>query len=148
MDTFLPHQQTEAAATNLIFNPLRIERTCARILVTHRGLVLADSTKTRTLCEVSNPGVICVPRKDVTIARLSRSTTTAICPYKGLALYYSLFDGKSYVQDIAWSYEKPKRPALRISGYLAFDTLRTSLFILPRTRSALKNRAKQGSRVK
>jgi len=57
-----------------------------------------------------------LPREDV-LATLAPSDTTASCPYKGRASYWSL-EG---VEDAAWSYEQPLEAMLKAPGHVCFD---------------------------
>ena len=57
-----------------------------------------------------------LPREDVS-AELRPSDTTATCPYKGRASYWSL-DG---IEDVAWSYEEPLESMLAARDHVCFD---------------------------
>jgi uncharacterized protein (DUF427 family) len=52
----------------------------------------------------SHRWVYYIPRKDVRMDRLVRTTHRTYCPFKGHAAYYSLRDGP---ENVAWRYEQP-----------------------------------------
>jgi len=60
------------------------------------------------------------PIESVKAEYLESTDTHTICPWKGLASYYTLnVDGKKN-QDAAWSYPQPKEAANHITNYVAF----------------------------
>lgn len=52
---------------------------------------------------------------------MSRSATTTVCPYKGVASYRS-FDGAGGTthEDVAWSYPDPLPDAAPVAGHWSF----------------------------
>ena len=87
------------------------------VKVRHRGEVIAASVEAIKLEESGHAPVYYLPRKDVRMDRLTRSTHETYCPFKGSASYYSL---KSGPQDVAWSYEHPYDEMRAIRELLAF----------------------------
>ncbi|UFH56032.1 DUF427 domain-containing protein [Spirosoma sp. KNUC1025] len=60
------------------------------------------------------------PKESVNADYLSDSSTHTVCPWKGLASYYSLsVDGKTNA-DAAWYYPEPKSAASQIKDRVAF----------------------------
>lgn len=98
-------------------HPIAITRNLARVVVTAGGQVIADTGNALTLREAAYPAVQYVPRDDVDMARLQRSSHTSYCPYKGDCAYYSLVDGP---ENIVWTYETPYEAVADIKNYLAF----------------------------
>jgi uncharacterized protein (DUF427 family) len=88
-----------------------------RVQVKLNGDVIADSRDAVELKEGDYPIVYYVPRKDVKMDRLVRSSHQTYCPFKGTASYYSLKDGP---QDAVWSYEEPYDEMGAIKDRLAF----------------------------
>jgi predicted 3-demethylubiquinone-9 3-methyltransferase (glyoxalase superfamily) len=88
-----------------------------RVRVTWRGEVIADSRDALAMKEGDYPVVHYLPRKDVRMDRLERSSHTTHCPFKGDASYFSLKGGP---QNAVWSYEQPYEEAGAIREYLAF----------------------------
>ncbi|WP_027794247.1 DUF427 domain-containing protein [Paraburkholderia acidipaludis] len=91
-----------------------------RVRVIHGGITIADTLAALTLSETGYPDVPYIPRADVNMARLERSSRTSHCPYKGEASYFHLRTEDGRVEDVAWSYEAPLEGADSIKGYLAF----------------------------
>jgi uncharacterized protein (DUF427 family) len=92
--------------------------------VIHRGVTVADSRDALTLSETGLANVVYLPRADVNMARLERSTHTSHCPYKGDAFYFHLRTEDGLVENAVWTYETPFDSVRRIKGYLAFYTSR------------------------
>lgn len=89
--------------------------------------VLAESSRALELLEGSRAGVIYLPRADVAMALLERSTRHSTCPLKGEASYYSITTPAGTMSDVVWSYETPIPACEAIAGYLAFYTDRVTL---------------------
>lgn len=85
------------------------------------GRVIADTTRALTLYEASYPGVRYIPREDVDMTVMGRTTHKTQCPYKGEAAYFTIKTSERGSENAVWSYEKPKPVAAEIAGYLAFD---------------------------
>ena len=88
-----------------------------RVQVKSNGDVIADSRDAVELKEGDYPAVYYVPRKDVRMDRLVRSSHQTYCPFKGTASYYSLKNGP---KDAVWSYEEPYDEMGVIKEWLAF----------------------------
>lgn len=88
-----------------------------RVRVTVAGEVIADTRDAVALEEGAYPVVFYIPRKDVRMERLARSSHRTRCPWKGEASYFSLVDGPA---NVAWSYEQPLAAARAIRDLLAF----------------------------
>ena len=63
------------------------------------------------------PIVYYIPRKDVRMDRLVRSSHRTHCPFKGDASYFSVVGGP---ENAVWSYEAPYDEVLAIKERLAF----------------------------
>ncbi|HYX90748.1 MAG TPA: DUF427 domain-containing protein [Myxococcaceae bacterium] len=88
-----------------------------RVRVTFQGEVIADSRDAIRLEEGDYPPVFYLPRKDVKMERLVRTSYETYCPYKGHASYFSLKDGP---ENAVWSYENPYDEMIAIRELLAF----------------------------
>jgi uncharacterized protein (DUF427 family) len=89
----------------------------ARVKVTLKGDVIADSRDAIQLNEADYPIVYYIPRKDVKMERLRRTSHHTYCPFKGHASYYSFVNGP---ENAVWSYEEPYDELLVIKEHLAF----------------------------
>jgi uncharacterized protein (DUF427 family) len=88
-----------------------------RVRVTFRGEVIADSREAILLEESKYPPVYYLPRNDVKMDRLVRSSHRTHCPFKGDASYFSFKDGP---ENAIWSYEQPYDGVVAIRELLAF----------------------------
>jgi uncharacterized protein (DUF427 family) len=99
------------------------QRSAAHVRVTYKGEVIADTRDAVELHEsmssksVLAPVVYYIPRKDVKMDRLARTSHTTHCPFKGDASYFSLTGGP---ENAVWSYEAPYDELLAIKERLAF----------------------------
>ena len=87
------------------------------VRVTFKGELIAESRDALAMNEGSYPAVYYVPRKDVKMERLARSSHTTHCPFKGDASYFSLVGGP---ENSVWSYESPYDEMTSIKERLAF----------------------------
>jgi uncharacterized protein (DUF427 family) len=101
-------------------HPISIAPARERITVTVSGSRIADTRAALTLREAAYPPVNYVPRKDVDMARLQRTTHQTYCPYKGECVYYSIPEGGQRSINAVWSYEAPYAAVSEIREYLAF----------------------------
>jgi uncharacterized protein (DUF427 family) len=88
-----------------------------RVQVRAGGEVIADSRDALVMKEGDYPPVYYLPRADVAMDRLVRSSHTTYCPFKGAASYFSLRDGP---ENAVWSYEAPYDEMSAIRERLAF----------------------------
>lgn len=101
-------------------HPITIEPNPARVVVTVAGRVIADTRSALTLREARYPAVQYVPRTDVDLSLLSRTSHATYCPYKGDAAYYSVPVGGERCVDAVWTYEAPYDAVAAIRDHLAF----------------------------
>lgn len=85
-----------------------------------KGAIIGETSRAVELIEGSRAPVIYIPREDMAMAFLDRSTRETTCPHKGTASYYSVVTPEGRLTDVVWSYEDPKPGAEGIKGYLAF----------------------------
>jgi uncharacterized protein (DUF427 family) len=88
-----------------------------RVRVIFHGEAIADTRNAVELKEASYPVVYYIPRKDVKMDRLARTSHSTHCPFKGDASYFSLKDGP---ENAVWSYEQPFDEMAAIKDYVAF----------------------------
>ena len=100
--------------------PIDIVANSSRIRVRFAGRVIADSTRTLTLHEISHAPVHYIPRDDVDMGLLTRTEHKSHCPYKGDASYFSISAGERTAENAVWTYEHPFPQVAPIAGYLAF----------------------------
>jgi uncharacterized protein (DUF427 family) len=95
-----------------------------RVRVTYQGEVIADTREALELHESMGKGkktvapvVYYLPREDVRMDRLVRSSHRTYCPFKGEASYFSVAGG---AENAVWSYESPFDEMLALQDRLAF----------------------------
>jgi len=93
-----------------------------RVRVAFKGEVIADTKDAVALEEAMSgstvaPVVYYIPRKDVKVDRLVRTSHRTHCPFKGDASYFSLKNGP---ENAVWSYEQPYDEMSVIRDRLAF----------------------------
>jgi uncharacterized protein (DUF427 family) len=101
-------------------HPISIETNPHRVRVLLGGVIIAETTRALTVKEASLPAVQYIPREDVSLDLLEKSTRTTHCPYKGDASYWDVTAGGIRARDAVWSYEKPFDAVKDIAGRLAF----------------------------
>jgi len=102
-----------------------------RVQVKFKGELIADSRNALAMKEGDYPVVYYVPRADVKMERLARTSHRTHCPFKGDASYYSIANGP---ENAVWSYEQPYDEMTPIEGLLAFypDKLEIAVSATPR----------------
>ena len=101
-------------------HPITITPTKGRVRVTMNGKHIADTQEALTLREASYAAVQYIPRKDVDMTQLQRTTHQTYCPYKGDCAYYSIPAGGQRSVNAVWTYEAPYAAVLSIGEHLAF----------------------------
>jgi uncharacterized protein (DUF427 family) len=101
-------------------HPITITPNPARVMVSIGGRVIADSRNALTLQESTYPPVQYLPRNDVDMEALARTSHSTHCPYKGDCAYYSIPTGGERSKNAVWSYEAPFPAVAAIKNYLAF----------------------------
>jgi uncharacterized protein (DUF427 family) len=101
-------------------HPITISPARIRIIVTVAGRHIADTFKALTLQEAAYPPAYYIPRIDVDMSQLQRTSHQTYCPYKGDCAYYSIPAGGERSVNAAWTYEAPYAAVSEIREYLAF----------------------------
>ncbi len=101
-------------------HPITIAPARERIIVIVAGSPIADTREALTLKEASYPPVHYIPRKDVDMTRLRKSSHQTYCPYKGDCAYFSIPGAGERSANAVWSYETPYAAVSQIRDYLAF----------------------------
>jgi uncharacterized protein (DUF427 family) len=100
-------------------HPITVEKNPKRVVVKLGDQTIADTTNALTLREANYPPMQYIPRADVDMLKLSRTTHTTECPFKGDASYFSLKDHEAG-ENAVWSYETPHPHVAGIKEHLAF----------------------------
>ncbi len=86
-----------------------------RVQANWNGTVLAESADT-----VVVEGNHYFPPDSLRTGLFSRSRTKTLCPWKGIASYYSVTVDGQTLPDAAWYYPHPTPLARRVKGRVAF----------------------------
>jgi len=101
-------------------HPITITPNKHRVVVTFAGREVANSTHALTMKESTYAPVQYIPRADVDMRLLERTTHGSHCPYKGDANYFTVrADGKG-AENAVWTYEAPYDAVAEIEGHVAF----------------------------
>ena len=101
-------------------HPIAITPVRERVTVTVAGRQIAETRGALTLKEAAYPPVHYIPRKDVDMSQLERTSHQTYCPYKGDCAYYSIPAGGQRSVNAVWTYEAPYAAVSEIREYLAF----------------------------
>jgi len=82
--------------------------------------IIADSTRALVMRAPGTPPAQYIPRADVDMTRLTRTSLVTHCPYKGDAAYWSIRSGERVVDNAVWSYESPYDEMAEIREHLSF----------------------------
>ena len=85
------------------------------VKATWNGAILAESNDTIVV-----EGNHYFPPESVNQEYFEDSTNHTVCPWKGLASYYTIVDNGNTNRDAAWYYPEPNSAAEKIKGYVAF----------------------------
>jgi uncharacterized protein (DUF427 family) len=101
-------------------HPISITNAGTRVCVRVKDRVIAESSHALRLEEKGYPPVYYIPRDDVDMSLLARTTHYTYCPYKGDCTYYSIPMGGTKSEFAVWTYEEPYEAVARIKDHLAF----------------------------
>ena len=101
-------------------HPITVVPAEVRVVVRVGGQVVADSRSALTLREADYPPVHYIPRADVDLTRLERSSHESYCPFKGDASYFDIPSAGEGGIGVVWSYEQPYDAVSGIKDHLAF----------------------------
>lgn len=101
-------------------HPIAIAKNPLRVVVSVDGHVIADTRDALSLREAHFGTVHYIPRKDVNMSLLERTSHATYCPYKGECNYYSIPAGGERSVNAVWTYEAPYDSVAQIKDYVAF----------------------------
>ena len=101
-------------------HPITITPAATTVRVSVAGHVVAQSSRALLLEEKGYPPVYYIPREDVDMSLLVRTTHYTYCPYKGDCTYYSIPAGGSRSEYAVWTYENPYESVSSIREHMAF----------------------------
>jgi uncharacterized protein (DUF427 family) len=101
-------------------HPITVTPARGRVTVIAAGRTIADTRDALILKEAAYPPVYYIPRKNVDMAQLQRTTHQTYCPYKGECNYYSIPAGGERSVNAVWTYEAPYAAVSAVKEHLAF----------------------------
>jgi len=112
-------------------HPITIAPSRERVSVTVAGRRVGDTREALVLKEATYAPVYYIPRKDVDMTQLQRTSHHTYCPYKGDCAYYSISVGGERSVNAVWTYETPYAAVSLIKEHMAFypdrvDTIQVS----------------------
>ena len=107
-------------------HPITVDPAGVRVVVRVAGRVIADTRSALTLREADYPAVHYIPREDVDMTLLQRTSQESYCPFKGDAAYYSIPVAGERGVDAVWTYDAPYEPVGAIKNHVAFYTNRAA----------------------
>ena len=90
------------------------------LLITHRGVTIADSRNCVRTLETSHPPSYYVPPEDVAMALLQPSARRSFCEWKGNARYFDLVMDGAVSRNVAWTYPDPSLDFASLRDHIAF----------------------------
>jgi uncharacterized protein (DUF427 family) len=117
------YEEDEEILGGLVRDPYhRVEVLSASVRVTVRagGTVVAESARPKLVYETSHPVRAYLPLEDVRGDLLDPSEKTSICPYKGVATYWSVRAGGETYEDAVWTYSNVLPESGAAGGLVSF----------------------------
>ncbi len=93
------------------------------------GEVIAESHHPWLLFETGLPTRYYFPKTDVRMDLLTPTDSQTMCPYKGVARYWSVTVNGQRHEDLVWGYDYPLPESIRIGGLVAFYNDRVDLYV-------------------
>jgi uncharacterized protein (DUF427 family) len=90
------------------------------LLISHRGVTLAETRRGVRTLETSHPPSYYFPREDIAFDNLQTSSRSSICEWKGQASYFSVRIAEDFFEDVGWSYASPTPAFQMLKSHIAF----------------------------
>jgi uncharacterized protein (DUF427 family) len=100
--------------------------TSRRVRISLDRELLAETERGTVIFETSLPPRWYIPPEDVR-AELTPSSKRTGCAYKGFAFYFSVRLSDRLEEDLAWTYEEPRREVAPVAGMLSFFNERVDI---------------------
>ena len=100
--------------------PAIAEPTTAHILITHGGMIVADTRAAVRTLETSHPPSYYIPPADIAPGRLRRASGSSFCKWKGEAIYWDVMVGDLVLPRVGWSYPNPTPTFAALRDHVAF----------------------------
>lgn len=117
MDAWMEEDEKVIGHPHDPYHRVDVLESSRRVRVTLDGGELAASDRPKILFETALPPRYYLPAEDVRMDLLVPSDTETICPYKGIASYYSTKGGSA---DVAWFYPDTLPEAQKVEDHICF----------------------------
>ena len=98
-----------------------IAKACsARVVIEHRGRILANTTASVRTLETSHPPSYYIPAADIAPGVLRRADGGSFCEWKGTAVYYDVVVDGVVLPRVGWSYPEPSPSFASLRDHVAF----------------------------
>ncbi len=108
------------------YHRVDVLRSSRSVRIEAAGQVVAESSRPSLLFETGLPTRYYLPKQDVRMDLLEPSRTTSQCPYKGIAVYWTMRDGP---RDIVWGYPFPIPECPRIENLVCFFNEKVDIYV-------------------
>ncbi|KQM21979.1 DUF427 domain-containing protein [Novosphingobium sp. Leaf2] len=92
----------------------------ARVVIEHRGTIVADTRRSVRTLETSHPPSYYIPRDDIAPDVLRQAGGGSICEWKGSAVYWDVVVDGITLPRVGWSYPSPTPDFQCLRDYVAF----------------------------
>jgi uncharacterized protein (DUF427 family) len=127
MDKWLEEEEEIDGHPKDPYHRIDVLNSSRHIKVSVNGEVVAETTRPKILFETGLPPRYYMPSEDVREELLVPSDSSSVCPYKGIASYWSVDANGETVEDLVWSYPEARRDAQKVEGLLCFFNERVDL---------------------
>ncbi|HET8864500.1 MAG TPA: DUF427 domain-containing protein, partial [Gracilimonas sp.] len=109
--------------------PPKLHTDSREILVIFANKIIARSTNTIRVLETASPPTFYIPKADINMDYLKKTTGETRCEWKGDAIYWNVEADDKIAKRAAWSYPQPKSEFSKIKGYLCFYPSRVFCYV-------------------
>jgi len=117
MDAFYEEDERIIGHAADPYHRIDIRQTGRKLVVSHQGRIIADTTRPLALYESGFAPRWYVPRSDIDESCLNSAPTQTFCPYKGICSYYDIGDARL----AGWYYPDAYPEVRRIANMVSFE---------------------------
>lgn len=129
MDSWFEEDQEVFVHPRDPYTRVDVVESSRHVRVEIEGQVVAETKRPRLLYETGLPTRYYIPKQDVRMDLLESSTATSRCPYKGVAVYWTVRLGERSFKDIVWSYPAPIPECPKIENLLSFYNEKVDIYV-------------------
>jgi uncharacterized protein (DUF427 family) len=100
--------------------PAIAEPSAARIVIEHRGRIVADTRASIRTLETSHPPSYYIPPADIAPGLLRKASGSSFCEWKGVATYWDVVIDDIVLPRVGWSYANPTWRFEGLRDHVAF----------------------------